>query len=84
MELKVVKQFVMRNSALLFISMSVFGSFLFSCSPATPGTPVAAVATTATTTPGGGAKIAYVNIDTLEDKYELLKTKRTDFRSRQG
>jgi outer membrane protein len=84
LELKVVKQFVMRNSALLFISMSVFGSFLFSCSPATPGAPVAAVATTATTTPGGGAKIAYVNIDTLEDKYELLKTKRTDFRSRQG
>ena len=74
----------MRNSALLFISMSVLGSFLFSCSPATPGAPVAAVATTATTTPGGGAKIAYVNIDTLEDKYELLKTKRTDFRSRQG
>jgi outer membrane protein len=84
LELKVVKQFVMRNSALLFISMSVLGSFLFSCSPATPGAPVAAVATTATTTPGGGAKIAYVNIDTLEDKYELLKTKRTDFRSRQG
>ena len=32
---------------------------------------------------GGSGKIAYVNIDTLEAKYELLKTKREEFKSRQ-
>lgn len=74
----------MRNSALLFISMSVLGSFLYSCTPSTPKAAVVAAATTTAATPCAGAKIAYVNIDTLEDKYELLKTKRTDFRSRQG
>ncbi len=36
-------------------------------------------------TPGAPSpnKIAYVNIDTLEAKYELLKTKREDFKKRQ-
>src|SRR5258708_3619036 len=33
--------------------------------------------------PISGAKIAYVNLDTLEAKYELLKAKREDFKHRQ-
>lgn len=32
----------------------------------------------------GGANIAYVDIDSLEAKYVLLKTKREDFKRRQG
>jgi len=32
---------------------------------------------------GAGSKIAYVNLDTLEAKYELLKAKREDFKHRQ-
>lgn len=31
-----------------------------------------------------GTNVAYVNIDSLEAKYELLKTKREDFRNRQA
>ena len=41
----------------------------------------AAPATTATT--GEGVKIAYVDIDSLEEHYDLLKSKREDFRKRQ-
>jgi Skp family chaperone for outer membrane proteins len=32
----------------------------------------------------GGATIAYVNIDSLESKYELLKSKREEFRRKQA
>jgi outer membrane protein len=32
----------------------------------------------------GGATIAYVNIDSLESKYELLKSKREEFRKKQS
>src|ERR1043165_1054399 len=32
----------------------------------------------------GGANIAYVNIDSLESRYELLKTKREEFKARQA
>jgi len=32
----------------------------------------------------GGANIAYVNIDSLEAKYELLKSKREDFKRKQA
>ena len=31
----------------------------------------------------GGAKIAYVNIDSLEEHYDLLKSKRADFKKQQ-
>ena len=33
---------------------------------------------------GGGCKIAYVNIDSLETHYELLKSKREEFKRRQS
>ena len=33
--------------------------------------------------PVGGAKIAYVNMDSLESKYELLKAKREEFKGRE-
>lgn len=35
------------------------------------------------TVPSGGMKIAYVDIDSLEAHYELLKTKRQEFKTRQ-
>ncbi len=44
--------------------------------PVTGSIPVATVA-------GGANKIAYVNTDTLEAKYEVLKAKREDFKRRQ-
>ncbi len=39
--------------------------------------------TTTVTGPVSGAKIAYVNLDSLEAKYELLKTRREQFRAKQ-
>ncbi len=33
--------------------------------------------------PGGGLKIAYVNVDSLNEHYELLKTKMADFKKEQ-
>ncbi len=41
-------------------------------------------ATTAPVRTTGGANIAYVDIDSLEAKYELLKSKREDFKNRQA
>lgn len=43
-----------------------------------------AVAAPVVTEHNSGGAIAYVDIDTLEANYELLKTKREDFRKRQG
>lgn len=44
--------------------------------PAVSSTPIASAA-------GAAGKIAYVNIDTLEAKYDVLKAKREDFKHRQ-
>jgi len=43
----------------------------------------ATTATTATTPAGGGGKIAWVNIDTLESQYILMKAKREELKQRQ-
>lgn len=71
----------MKKTALIVIAACVTGAFS-SCN----NTPKPAAPVVASVTPGapvGGAKIAYVNIDTLEAKYELLKSKREDFKKRQ-
>lgn len=74
----------MNNISAVCSSLSLIGIlFASGCNtphskdtPATASTPLAQAA-------GVPAKIAYVNIDTLEAKYELLKTKREDFKTRQ-
>lgn len=52
------------------------GALLFSAGCGNPATPAAAPATVS------GAKIAFVNIDSLEEHYELLKTHREEFKKR--
>jgi len=64
-------------SILSFIGVLVLGAMHFS-QKETPAKIVAPV------TASGGTTIAYVDIDTLESKYELLKTKSEDFKKRQG
>ena len=74
----------MKNAAVILSSLSLIGVLvLFGLhfsgqkqgSPATVSAPVVSS--------GGANRIAYVNIDTLEAKYELLKTKRDEFKHRQ-
>src|SRR5437868_10181364 len=58
---------------------------LTGCNYGNKATPSAVPATAPATSTAGPAtgKVAYVNIDTLEAKYELLKAKREDFKKRQ-
>lgn len=73
----------MRNTHVVLSSLSLISVlFIFGCNqpkeavPATAGTPLSQSA-------GIPTKIAYVNVDSLEAKYELLKTKREEFKNRQ-
>lgn len=61
-------------SILSFIGVLALGGMYFAGKKDTP--PPAPTA-------AGGANIAYVDIDTLESKYELLKKKSEDFKNRQ-
>lgn len=74
----------MKNAAVILSSLSLIGVIvLFGMNMSKPkqGSPAAvAVPTTAS---GGANRIAYVNIDTLESQYELLKSTREDFKKRQ-
>jgi len=73
----------MKNISVLSTLSVVAVSVLFSCNaPNNKNTGSTNAAVEVPSTPGG-IKIAYVNIDTLEANYELLKTKRADFRQRQ-
>lgn len=57
-------------------------SLISACNTNTKSTtPETTVATSPAVT--GSGKIAYVNVDTLETRYELLKTKREEFKQRQ-
>jgi len=74
----------MKNISIFFsTSFIVILAALSGCNvPNGPQTaPVTSIALTQAT--GVTSKIAYVNIDTLEAKYELLKTTREEFKKRQ-
>jgi outer membrane protein len=70
----------MKNLALILSALSlagVIGLFMMQKNNAAKEV-IPAVRTTS------GSNLAYVNIDTLEANYELLKTKREDFKKRQA
>jgi len=74
----------MKNAAVVLSSLSLLGVIvLFGLHFSQPKQGAAASVATPVTASGGANKIAYVNIDTLEAKYELLKTTRDQFRHRQ-
>lgn len=64
--------------SILLAGMGVFSSCNTNTKDAAP-----ASSTAATPSAGVTGKIAYVNVDTLETRYELLKTKREEFKQRQ-
>src|ERR1700733_13115360 len=69
----------MKNAVFIFCSISLVCTLIFGCNPSHNNQP-AATATVAAPAGGSTGKLAYVNIDTLEAKYELLKTKREEFK----
>ncbi len=73
----------MKNAVVIFSSISLVCTLIFGCNQPHNNQPAATGSATAPTA-GGSGKLAYVNIDTLEAKYELLKTKREEFKKRQG
>lgn len=76
----------MRSVSVALALLSLSGALcLFSCKDGAPASPPAAtgnVPAIAGTT-GAGSRIAYVDLDSLEANYELLKTKREEFKKRQ-
>lgn len=70
-------------SALLFPLAVAVAGFSAGCNAPTKGESQPVSSTVAAPAVGGGGRIAYVNLDTLEAKYELLKTRRNDFKKRQ-
>jgi len=72
----------MKNLSAIFGTAALVGSMAFFA--ACNGNKGASTATNNTATPSvGGEKIAYVNIDSLEAHYELLKTKKDEFKKKQ-
>ena len=71
----------MKNAAIIFCSFLLVGTLMVSCNP--KQTTEASSGSAATSPAAGASKLAYVNIDSLEAKYELLKTKREEFKTRQ-
>ncbi|MCF8450514.1 MAG: OmpH family outer membrane protein [Taibaiella sp.] len=75
----------MKNLALVLSSLSFIGVLalggMYLSGKNTSGKEAVIAAPVRT---AGGANIAYVDIDSLEAKYVLLKTKREDFKRRQG
>jgi len=74
------KKIQMKNAAIIFCSFLLVGTLLVSCNP--KQTNQSTTGTISAPSSGSG-KLAYVNIDSLEAKYELLKTKREEFKNRQ-
>ncbi len=73
----------MRKIAVAIGTFSVAGIFMLSgCNPSNnkTNTPITGSIPAG---PVSGAKVAYVNLDSLEAKYELLKSRREDFKHRQ-
>ncbi len=74
----------MRYTSLLFSSLSLLGLLIFAgCNQAGSKQPAPVTSAPIASAPGATGKIAYVNIDSLESKYELLKAKREEFKHRQ-
>lgn len=67
----------MKNTYSVLGTLAMAGVILFTVSCNNSNT-----ASTAAPTAVGGAKIAYVNIDSLEEHYELLKQHREEFKKR--
>jgi len=72
----------MKNAAIILGSVSLVCAIVLGCNPK-QNNPASTGNVTASPTGGVAGKLAYVNIDTLEAKYELLKTKREEFKNRQ-
>jgi outer membrane protein len=75
----------MRNISVFLSSLSVVAVLMAaSCTPPAPKDTGAAKVLPVEQAQAAGvpAKIAYVNLDTLEAKYEVLKTKREEFKKR--
>ncbi len=75
----------MKSLSIFFSVLSLAGVLLLAegCAPKAGNTAATNTATTNTTATGGGSRIAFVNIDSLEAHYELLKSRREDFKKRQ-
>jgi outer membrane protein len=76
----------MKNITIVSCTAFLLGSLLFcSCNSKPQATAVASPPVTVVPpATSAGTKIAYVNIDSLEANYELLKTKREEFKKRQA
>lgn len=72
-----MKNLALILSVLSFVGVLALAGMHFSNNNKATPAAVAAVHT------GNGGSIAYVDIDTLEANYELLKTRRADFKNRQ-
>lgn len=72
----------MKKVAFILSSVSLVCALISGCNQPQNNQPAAA-GNVAAPAGGGAGKLAYVNIDTLEGKYELLKTKREEFKKRQ-
>ena len=75
----------MKNVFVVLYTVSLSGLLMLSaCNGNNKGGSATTGSISATSpVPVGGAKIAYVNMDSLESKYELLKAKREDFKARE-
>jgi len=70
----------MKNAAIILGSLSLICTLAVGCNPKQTNQ---APSGTVSASSSGPSKLAYVNVDTLEAKYELLKTKREEFKNRQ-
>ena len=76
----------MKNISVVLGSLSVVGAlfFLGSCNNQPKAAPASSATTTADASSGSNSgKVAWVNIDTLEAKYEFLKKNQDDFKAKQ-
>ena len=73
----------MKNISIVLSALLLAGLSLVSACNTNSKNAAPASGTTSTTAATGSGKIAYVNVDTLETRYELLKAKREEFKQRQ-
>lgn len=74
----------MKKFSIVFGALCLIGvSLITGCNSQPTKNAPATISTPLSDATNVGLKIAYVNIDTLEAKYELLKSKREEFKTRQ-